>query len=86
MSGTMFPKDVESGIQWRVRHRAPHSPDKEIVRVVTEAQSQALETRLRAVGLEPVVEARLITVGEWTAEVAELEAKLTAEEPDDDDD
>lgn len=75
----MYPKDIESGEQWRVRHQAPHDPDTEVVRVVTEVQARSIEARLAA--LNPVVEVRTITVSDWQDPDA-----LVGEEPDDDGD
>jgi hypothetical protein len=75
-----IPKDIETDIQWRVRHQAPGFPDREIVRILSEVQARSIATRLAE--LAPVVEARLITVGAW-GDPALAEAALTAGEPDD---
>ena len=72
-----YPKDIESGLQWRVRHMTPDG-SRELERYGTEVQVRSIADRMNG-----TVEARLISVGEW-GDPAEVESVYTAEDEDDD--
>lgn len=67
----MIPTDIETQVQWRVRHLTPDG-SKELTRHGTEAQVRTIAERMAG----STVEARLINVGEWddpaVTEAAEL--------------
>lgn len=55
----MIPADIETTTQWRVRHQTPDG-SREMIRTGTEAQVRSIAARMNG-----VVEARIVTVGEW---------------------
>ena len=78
----MIPTDIESSVQWRVRHWTPDGT-RELVRHGSEAQVRSIAARMGDKTI--AVEARAVVVGEW-GDPATVEAEFMAGDEDDDGD